>query len=313
MSKPLKYTVFISVGYFILASLYILTSGKIVASMAPTKEVLEKLEMYKGLGFMFFSSLGLFIFCYILFQKIFQDGLRLMREREALLKSESKAAAGMLASCLAHDANNLLSIITLRVEHVLSLNGHSTETQDALVKLRASTDRLIEMMKKLKTASNSEMGRIESFNFSSVLSECVEIASHHKALMRCKLDTEVSAGSFSFKGRSVLIHQMILNLILNAAEAANAHTVNPEIRITLAQDKAEAIKFSIEDNGKGIPPEKYDQIFEPFYTTKSTGTGLGLISVKACLDEHRGELKLGQSSLGGLRFEITFPSEDLSK
>ncbi len=69
------------------------------------------------------------------------------------------------------------------------------------------------------------------------------------------------------------------------------------------------IKFSIEDNGKGIPPEKYDQIFEPFYTTKSTGTGLGLISVKACLDEHRGELKLGKSSLGGLRFEMTFPSE----
>lgn len=308
MSKPLKYTVFISVGYFILASLYILTSGKIVASMAPTKEVLEKLELYKGLGFMFFSSVGLFIFCYILFQKIYQDGQRLLREREALLKSEAKAAAGMLASCLAHDANNLLSIITLRVEHLLAMKDASTESHDALMKLRSTTDRLIEMMKKLKIASKSEMGVIESFNFSMVLNECVEIASHHKALMSCKIESVISDGDFNFKGRSVLIHQMIINLILNAAEAANAHTSQPEIKVSLSRDGDDAIRFAIEDNGAGIPADKYDQIFEPFYTTKSSGTGLGLISVKACLDEHRGQLKLSESSLGGIRFELRFPT-----
>lgn len=311
INKPLKYTIFISVGYFFLTSLYILASGKIVAGMAPTKEVLEKLEMYKGLGFMLFSSLVFFIFCYVLLRKIFQDGQLLMREREALLKSENKAAAGMLASCLAHDANNLLSIITLRVQHLLSIEGMNTESHEALVKLRVTTDRLIEMMKKLKTAGKAEMGTVEHFNLSEVLKEAVDIASHHKALMQCEIVTSISDGIFNFTGRSVLIHQMILNLILNAAEAANTHAEKPEIRISLRHNQSDFIHFSIEDNGKGIPVEQYDQIFEPFFTTKSSGTGLGLISVKACLDEHHGELKLSKSSLGGVRFDITFPAEVL--
>ena len=104
-----------------------------------------------------------------------------------------------------------------------------------------------------------------------------------------------------------LIEQVVLNLITNAAEAMKDMDDGKIIRVS-ASTKRESIVVSVEDSGPGIAPDRRHKIFDPFYSTKTGSTGIGLSLSHRIITDHGGSLDVGASPLGGAEFNICLPS-----
>jgi signal transduction histidine kinase len=104
------------------------------------------------------------------------------------------------------------------------------------------------------------------------------------------------------------LKQIILNLILNAIDAS---APGAEVTVALHTKGAEQVLIEVLDRGAGIAPEKLAHIFDPFYTTKETGTGLGLALVHQMVREHGGEITVESAVGHGTAFRITLPGASL--
>jgi len=112
----------------------------------------------------------------------------------------------------------------------------------------------------------------------------------------------------SIAGDEVLLRQALGNLIRNAVEACDAAGVPPRITIRReADENHRACRMAVDDNGPGIPEPARDKIFQPFFTTRKEGTGMGLAIVQKIVVLHDGRIITHQSPAGGARFEITLP------
>jgi signal transduction histidine kinase len=103
-----------------------------------------------------------------------------------------------------------------------------------------------------------------------------------------------------------LIEQIILNLLSNAAEALKEVSGTKKIFIT-SYEKKEHIIIKVGDSGPGIPPNMRERIFEPFYTTKKTGSGIGLSICQRIIADHNGTIGVSTSDLGGTEFILQIP------
>ncbi|MBX2798429.1 MAG: HAMP domain-containing histidine kinase [Myxococcales bacterium] len=111
---------------------------------------------------------------------------------------------------------------------------------------------------------------------------------------------------------AALLKRSIENLVLNALQAVPEHI--GEVRMSVLEEP-QWVVIVVDDNGPGIPEELRDQVFDPDFTTKAEGTGLGLALVKGVVEAHNGYIRYGSSPLGGARFEARIPLEqvDLSQ
>jgi C4-dicarboxylate-specific signal transduction histidine kinase len=99
---------------------------------------------------------------------------------------------------------------------------------------------------------------------------------------------------------------VLINLLRNAAEAARSHAASPAVRLAFAQPRAGRTRIEVADNGAGVPENLRQDVFLPFFTTKSKGTGVGLSLARQVVLAHRGAIDIGASESGGalLRIEL---------
>jgi signal transduction histidine kinase len=106
----------------------------------------------------------------------------------------------------------------------------------------------------------------------------------------------------------VLLRQAFSNLLRNAIEACQPSGVTPRVRVEGTVDASQnQARVSVHDNGPGLDPSAGDRIFRPFFTTKKTGTGLGLALVQKIIVTHNGRISAGSSPSGGACFQLTLP------
>jgi signal transduction histidine kinase len=119
----------------------------------------------------------------------------------------------------------------------------------------------------------------------------------------------VVAGEFGqVDADDVLLRQAFSNLLRNAIEACQPSGVTPRVRVEGTLDVAQnQTRVSVHDNGPGLDPNARDRIFRPFFTTKKTGTGLGLALVQKIVVTHNGRVTAGSSPSGGACFQVTLP------
>jgi signal transduction histidine kinase len=118
-----------------------------------------------------------------------------------------------------------------------------------------------------------------------------------------------AAGEFGIvSGDEVLFRQALVNLIRNAVQACAEARVVPQIRVDGRVDRAErALRLTVTDNGPGVSADLRDKVFQPFFTTKGDGTGLGLALVQKIVVTHNGRITLSTSDQGGAAFQIVLP------
>jgi signal transduction histidine kinase len=125
------------------------------------------------------------------------------------------------------------------------------------------------------------------------------------------VQTRLAEGLFPVQGDRVQLQQVILNLVLNAVEAVGAVEAGPrELLISTEPTEANGVLVAVRDSGPGIDPEHVERVFEAFYTTKSSGVGMGLSICRSIIDAHGGRLWAEANEPRGAVFQFTLPGAE---
>jgi len=226
------------------------------------------------------------------------------RDRE----SERLAYVGALASGLAHEVKNPLSTLRLNLQLLEEELGDGPDQGSARMRRRVENlsrevERLNEVLNDYLRFARQHQLRLEEASLNDVLDELLEFvrpeALRHRVEVRSDLGPDVPTSMVDVNR----MKQALLNLIVNAFEAMEG---GGELMVQTSVD-GETITIRITDTGSGIPPEELDNIFRVYYSTKKTGTGLGLPTARRIIQEHGGELSLESEPGRGTQVCISLP------
>jgi PAS domain S-box-containing protein len=234
----------------------------------------------------------------------------LQMERE---KTERLESLGVLAGGIAHDFNNILmaiagniSLARMQIDSGSAADNRLEDSEKAVAKAAALTRQL------LTFARGGEPSK-KSLDTAALIREA---ASLFLSGGNCRADLELPDDLWCLHADAGQIHQALNNLILNAVQSMPGGGI---LKITARNEVLEAgsrrdlaagryLKVGISDQGCGIPAEHLDRIFDPYFTTKATGSGLGLASVFSIIKRHEGSIGVSSVSGAGTCFELYLPA-----
>ena len=221
------------------------------------------------------------------------------RERE--LEAERLRAFREVARRVAHEIKNPLTSMRIALDQLERTAGRPDgRTTTAMQVLGAETDRLERLAKEF-----SEFGRLPEGPQSEVdLVELLEELGRTGVPGEVAVRLTANGGPRTILGHYEPLRRAFANLYRNAAEAMQGRGA---IDVTVTGDGA-GLAVTIADHGPGIPAELRQRVFEPYFTTKGDGTGLGLALVRVTLETHRGTIAVSETPGGGATFAIVFPS-----
>ncbi len=222
---------------------------------------------------------------------------------EAELRREDRLRAlGRLASGLAHEIRNPLNSIRLTVQLLeRRLDTNSIRRED-LQTVRTEVDRLTILLNDLLDLQRARQPRPEIQAISPVVQHCVSLVERQADMQNTSVCLESGGEELSAFFDAHQLTQTVVNLLLNALEASpDGGTIH--VRTTRENGIA---KVEVQDDGPGLDPEQQEHLFEPFYTTKPSGTGLGLAVSRELMRTQGGDLVYAMSPAGA-RFVVEFP------
>ncbi len=219
-----------------------------------------------------------------------------------MIHAAKMVTLGTMAAGIAHEIGNPLASLSARL-HLLDNNKNLEFLKDSIGLLQNEISRMERIVRGV-----SQLGRPSKSNWgicdiNEIIRETIEILKYHKAAKYCKIITELQAGLPMALGVSDQIKQVFLNLSLNAVEAMENRG---ELEIITAL-KQGYLQIDFTDNGCGIPPVDREKIFQPFYSTKKEGGGLGLFIVNHIIQAHSGHIRVTGNAQSGTKFNIQLP------
>jgi signal transduction histidine kinase len=224
-----------------------------------------------------------------------------------LIQAEKLASIGRLSATIAHEIRNPLTSVKLNIQKVLG-SAQLDELEGEHLKISQEGIGQIEMFIRalLDFTRVSELN-LDLFPIEQILEESVK-------MMAESLDQKKISLEKNFKPSLPLVlvdgdklRQVFLNIIRNAFEAVDEEG-NISISLSLKKEKpAPKIRVVISNNGRAIPKKDWENIFEAFYTTKATGTGLGLALARKIIEQHKGSIKVLRKEGRGTSFEVLIP------
>ncbi len=216
------------------------------------------------------------------------------------LKIQRFSILGELSAKIAHDVRNPLAIISnavqiLRMENNSEIEKYSqlfSKMENAIIRITHQIDDVLDYVRPHQL-------KIKPHFLLNILNQVIESIKESKDVVINMPKNDVTLQCDAGK-----LEILFVNLILNSIQAMGSKGII-NIRIT---EKTSSIVIEIEDNGPGIPNQLKGKIFEPLFTTKQTGTGLGLASCKTIVDSHHGTIYLTSTVGGGTTFSIEIPN-----
>ena len=219
------------------------------------------------------------------------------RERE--LEAERLRAFREVARRVAHEIKNPLTSMRIAVDQLGRTVGRSeSRTVTAIDVLSSETDRLERLAREFADFGRLPEGPPSEIDMVELLDELARTAVPPGVSVRLT----ANGGRRTVMGHYEPLRRAFANLLRNAAEAMQGRGA---IDVGLTGD-ARGVAVTIADHGPGIPPELRHKVFEPYFTTKPDGTGLGLALVRQTLEAHRGTVTVSETPGGGATFAITF-------
>ncbi len=250
---------------------------------------------------------------------VFRDVTEKRKLEKELAKMEKFEAIGRLAGGIAHDFNNLLTGILGYIE-ILKLKIQEEDVKEKIDKLIDALLRAKDLAYRLLTFSKKRNPIKEIVDVVSIVKDVTTLTlSGSNISIRYEIGKEI----WKIKADKSQIAQVIQNIVLNAKEAM-AEGGEIKIRIkntelgegTLSAPKGRYVKIEIKDTGPGIPKEIMDKIFDPFFSTKEAGNGLGLAVSYSIVEQHGGHITVSSEEGKGTKFTIYIPAiekEDAKK
>lgn len=231
---------------------------------------------------------------------------RQLEEKQAqIIRAEKLAAVGRLAASVAHEVNNPLQAISLHLQ-LLTEEAISSDGQRRLDIVQQEFDRIAATVERLLDFQRPSVGRPEAVCLTQTLAYVISLAEKQLQRTGVKLIQNLPGDLPFVVAVENQLKQVFLNLILNASEAM---LEGGQLTITADYDDGK-VMVAFCDTGPGILPEIQKNVFEPFYTTKADGSGLGLAVSHDIVGNYGGELLVDSTPGSGATFTVILPAKE---
>ena len=232
--------------------------------------------------------------------------------REELAHSDRVSGLAQLASGLAHELGQPLGAILRNAEAAELLIEESppdlAEIRAILTDIRQDDQRAAGVIQRMRTMLKRKSTERAPLSIAELVQEVVALVGHNVVQRGVQLSVEVAPELPAVWGDRVQLQQVLLNLLLNGMEGMSQQP--PETRHLTIQARrcaGEIVEVSVRDSGPGVPAQNVARVFEPFFSTKAEGLGIGLAVSKSLIEAHQGELWVENRAEGGACFHFTVP------
>jgi len=234
------------------------------------------------------------------------------RERMSeLAHANRQATAGELSSSIAHELNQPLGSILANAETaemiLKSDKPDLAEIGEILADIKRDDQRAGEVIRRLRGYLTRTPFETRDIDLNQIMAEAFKFLSVQASVRNIALYLQTAPGEIRIKGDPVQLQQVILNLIVNSMDAMASIPYGRTVIGRTELNGGSIAEISISDSGPGIPPDKLAQVFDPFYTTKDQGMGIGLSIARTIILAHKGQIWAENQSSGGASFHFTLP------
>jgi PAS domain S-box-containing protein len=219
---------------------------------------------------------------------------------------------GELAASLSHEITQPIGSARNNARAAMNFLDRSPpdlgEVREALGCVVGDTDRAGDIIDRIRDHIKKTPPRKEHFDLNEAINEVIELGRSAIIKNGVWVQTRLSEGLFPIHGDRVQLQQVVLNLILNAAEAMGSVEGEPRELLISTEQYHKDVLVAVRDSGPGIHPAHLDRVFESFYTTKPKGTGMGLSICRSIIDAHGGRLWAEVNEPRGTIFQFTLPA-----
>ena len=240
---------------------------------------------------------------------------------EAQLRQAQKLESiGQLAGGVAHDFNNILTVIQGHASLLLANRGLDDQTLDSAQQIALASERAATLTRQLLAFSRKQVMQPRALDLNEIVSNVIKML---KRIVREDVSLRVNYAPrlAPVHADAGMLEQVLMNLAVNARDAmpqggeliisTSVEAIGPDyLQVNAEASPGEYVCLCVEDTGCGIPPEVLPRIFEPFFTTKPVGqgTGLGLATVHGIVHQHRGWIKVYSEPDQGTSFRVYLPA-----
>lgn len=222
-----------------------------------------------------------------------------------LAESEKLAATGRLAATLAHEINNPLQAISNSLQLMLNFDLEPDERRECVQLATSEVERLAGIVNRTLDFARRPEAEMKPASLNQIVEKVLALASKYLQHRHIALEQDLAPDLQPIRANPDELAQVFLNLILNAVDAM------PEsgtLRVATGSAEDSLVTAAFSDTGCGILPENLERVFEPFYTTKSDGTGLGLSVSAGVVSRHGGKIAVQSQVNQGTTFTVWLPA-----
>jgi PAS domain S-box-containing protein len=219
---------------------------------------------------------------------------------------------GELTASIAHEVNQPLAAVVANAE--AGLRWLDRESPD-IAKARRSVEWIIddgnrasEVIRRVRSLATKTSIEKVPLNINDVIGETILLVQRELSSRRVALRTDLAPALPAILGDRIQLQQVVINLVMNGLEAMQSVTDRPrELVIRSHQDGAQLVRVAVTDSGGGISAENADRLFSAFFTTKSSGMGMGLSICRSIIETHGGRMSAANNVGPGATFQFTLP------
>ena len=228
------------------------------------------------------------------------------------------AAAGELSASISHEIKQPLAAIAANASAGLRWLARATpdlgEARAALERIVGDAHRASDVIGTIRAMFKQAGQEKTPVDVNSVIREVLALVRVDLEKRRVSVETDLPAGLPEVVGCPAQLQQVVMNVVTNAVEAMESVADRSRtLRVTSRSHDQDSVLITVEDSGRGIDPCNAKQIFEPFYTTKSHGMGLGLSICRSIVEAHGGRLSASAGNLHGLALRISLPAGEAAR
>lgn len=240
-----------------------------------------------------------------IFLGVIRDITKRKQAERSILRAEKLAVTGKIARSIAHEVRNPLTNLTLALDQLKEeISGEVEDAELYFSIITRNAERISKLISDLLNSSKPKSLNRLAQPINTLLRSALDLVADRLKLQGMQLTLDLMRDEVEYPLDTDQFQVAIVNLLVNAIEAMNPHEGHLTVKST---EEEQMIHIIIGDNGRGISQDNINQLFEPFYTAKKEGTGLGLTTVQNIIHSHGGEIDVSSQVGQGTTFTISFP------
>ena len=226
-----------------------------------------------------------------------------------LIQAEKLASIGRISASIAHEIRNPLTSVKLNIQKLQQSERLDEEEKEHLSITQEGIGQIEKFIKELLNFTRVADLNPERFSMVQIIEESLKLMRNSLQEKKIVLEKRFPAALPAVVVDGDKMRQVFLNVLRNAVEAVEEGGRIKVVLSSVKENDAERIRVRISDDGCGIPEKDWENIFEPFYSTKPSGFGLGLPNARKIVEQHRGSIRVVKTRGKGTTFEVRIPCE----